>query len=57
MEYEIEDAVNAGAGIISEGFDFQRLLDYLPDHNPSRENFRYWVDQANDIFLKQAEEW
>ena len=46
------EASSAGAGIVAEHFDLEKLLKYIPDY---RENtsFRDWVQQARQYILKE----
>lgn len=47
------DAVKAGAGIASDTFDIEKLVEYLPAHKPTTEWFQKWADSARDHYLKQ----
>lgn len=49
------DAIKAGAGISSDTFDIGLLHDYLPKHQPIRERFQAWADQAEQYFLKHLQ--
>ncbi len=46
------DAKKAGAGIYSDSFEIEKLIDYLPQHKDISKAFRSWADKAPDIFLK-----
>jgi len=54
----IEQACNAfeaslvGAGIISNDFDFDKLLDYIPNYQKNTD-FRDWVQQAHWTIMKE----
>lgn len=46
------DATKAGAGVTHTHFDLSVLLDYLPAHHNSDENYKNWVSQADTMFLE-----
>ncbi|MEP1034906.1 glycosyltransferase family protein [Ekhidna sp.] len=46
------DAKKAGAGVSSEIFDLEVLLDYLPQHNEAGDKFRNWCDTSTKRFLE-----
>ena len=46
------DATNAGAGVASEIFDLEVLLDYLPQHKDVGDTFRNWCKTSEDRFLE-----
>ncbi|WP_420316438.1 glycosyltransferase family protein [Ekhidna sp.] len=46
------DAVKAGAGVSSEIFDLEILLDYLPNHKDVGDEFRQWCHSTPETFLK-----
>lgn len=46
------DARKAGAGISSENFDLDLLLEYLPSYKPVKKEFEEWCFQTNQLFLK-----
>ncbi len=46
------DAKKAGAGVSSEIFDLEILLDYLPNHKDVGDEFRKWCHTTSDTFLK-----
>ncbi len=46
------DAKKAGAGIYSDSFDIEKLINYLPHHKDVSKSFRSWADKAPEIFLK-----
>ena len=48
------DAQSAGAGISSDEFDLEALLDYIPLHKPNQ-NFRPWVQQSEQRIMKLFE--
>ncbi|MBS4066541.1 MAG: hypothetical protein KGZ74_18410 [Chitinophagaceae bacterium] len=45
------DAAKAGAGIYADGFELDRLLNYLPHHEPGRQ-FAEWTGTANKLFVR-----
>lgn len=49
------DAALAGAGIVADSFDLQRLLDFEHNYRPNVE-FRYWVRSSERIILEALEE-
>lgn len=49
------DAVNAGAGITSEIFDIDQLLDHIPSRPTAPGDFRSWVHSAQDVYLAEIE--
>lgn len=46
------DAKKVGAGISSDVFDLELLLNYLPRYRDVRQSFHTWCSQAEEIFLK-----
>ncbi len=46
------DAKKAGAGVSSEIFDLEVLLDYLPQHKDVGDEFRDWCSRSTAVFLK-----
>lgn len=46
------DAVKAGAGVSSEIFDLEVLLDYLPQHKDVGDKFRDWCETSYARFLE-----
>jgi uncharacterized protein (TIGR00661 family) len=46
------DAVRAGAGITSDSFDLDQLLEYVPSYNKKDETFIQWVRQGEKKFLE-----
>lgn len=46
------DACKAGAGVSSEIFDLEILLDYLPKHKDIGDDFRQWCNASSEMFLK-----
>lgn len=46
------DAKKAGAGIYSDAFEIEKLINYLPQHKDVSNSFRSWADQAPAVFLK-----
>jgi uncharacterized protein (TIGR00661 family) len=47
------DAVKSNAGISSKEFDISKLVDYLPKHKVGGGAFAEWIDQAEEVFLKE----
>jgi len=45
------DAVRAGAGITSDSFDLDKLLEFIPSYGKDDEKFVQWVKQAEQKFL------
>lgn len=52
QECNIIDALKSGAGIGASDFDIDLLINYIPFYK-SDENFRYWVNAAESIFLEE----
>lgn len=46
------DAKKAGAGVSSEIFNLEILLDYLPDHQDVKKEFKIWCEKSTNLFLK-----
>jgi len=46
------EASRAGAGIVSDDFDLEKLLEYIP-HYEKKASFRDWVEQAHRYILKE----
>lgn len=46
------DAKKAGAGVASEIFDLEILLDYLPQHKDVGDDFRNWCETSTQRFLE-----
>lgn len=46
------DAKKAGAGVSSEIFDLEVLLNYLPNHKDVGDDFRRWCHSTPETFLK-----
>lgn len=49
------DAVRAGAGIRSLGFDIGRLKEFLPEYSDGAADFRDWVHTARSRVIKEIE--
>jgi len=47
------DAKKAGAGISSQNFDLELLLDYLPNHEEVGEEFRDWCGKTTQLFIEK----
>ena len=45
------DAHRTGAGVYSEAFELNKLLNYLPFHRGDQKAFRQWVDSGNERIL------
>ncbi|MDP4210430.1 MAG: glycosyltransferase family protein [Bacteroidota bacterium] len=45
------DGVRAGAGITSDAFDLDKLIDFIPTFNNADQTFVHWEQQAEDRFL------
>lgn len=45
------DAVRAGAGITSDKFDLDKLLEFIPTFNKDEDQFIQWVKQAEQKFI------
>lgn len=52
QECNVMDAMKAGAGISAVDFDIDRLLNYLPNYQKTK-NFTYWVRSAESIFSQE----
>ena len=50
------DAKRAGAGISSQNFDLELLLEYLPLYKPVKDDFTAWIQQTNKLFLQNLVE-
>ena len=46
------DAFRAGAGIVSESFDIEKLLDYIPRYDKKDQKFVTWTNTAEQRFLR-----
>jgi uncharacterized protein (TIGR00661 family) len=46
------DAVRAGAGITSDNFDLDKLLEFIPTFNKDDGQFIQWVKQAEQKFIE-----
>lgn len=46
------DAARAEAGITSDWFDLDRLLDYVPNYNKDDLTFVHWIQKGEATFLK-----
>ncbi len=66
QECNAHDAMKVGAGVVSENFDIQKLLDFIPQYNPDI-NFNYWVNSSEQkviynltqkaVFQKERNVW
>ena len=52
QEFNAYDASSSGAGISSMKFKLNKLLNFIPNYRPD-ENFRDWVHQAEERFVKE----
>lgn len=52
QEINAADAAGAGAGIVSSSFDVSRLMEYIPFHKADTDNFREWVQSAEELFVR-----
>lgn len=52
QEFNAFDAGLSGAGITAKKFNLSKLIEFIPKYTPD-ENFRDWVHQADDMFLKE----
>ena len=50
------DAKKAGAGISSNIFDLELLLEYLPIYTEMKDEFQLWCAQTEILFLKNLTE-
>ena len=50
------DARKAGAGISSNNFDLELLLEYLPDYKEVRNEFSEWCSKTREFFLQNLVE-
>ncbi len=50
------DGENAGAGISHHEFDISKLLNYISDYKPVKDEFRQWESRNIDLFLKYLTE-
>lgn len=46
------DATQAGAGISSEFFDLDLLLDYIPEYKNVQQAFQAWCAKTEELFIK-----
>ena len=46
------EASSAGAGVVADDFDLDKLLEYVP-HYQKNPNFRDWVQQADSSIMKE----
>ncbi len=52
QECNVIDALQSGAGVGSQNFDLEKLVDIVPFFKPNVE-FRYWANAAQNIFLTE----
>lgn len=50
------DAKKSGAGISSDNFDLELLLEYLPTYKEVKNEFREWCSNTNQMFLQNLTE-
>ena len=48
------EAAAAGAGVVSDHFDLDTLIDYIPNYQ-GNENFHSWIQQSEEIWLNELE--
>ncbi len=53
QQINAKDAAGAGVGIISDNFDLPALCDYIPTYATHNDEFRQWVNSAEEIFLRE----
>jgi len=46
------DAQIAGAGLASEQFDLQKLMEYIPQHKTDPAIFRQWCKRSESLFIR-----
>jgi UDP:flavonoid glycosyltransferase YjiC (YdhE family) len=46
------EASSAGAGVVADDFELDKLLEYIPDYQKNS-SFRDWVQQAHWYFMKE----
>lgn len=49
------DAARAGAGIVAESFELDKLLDFAKTYQPNKE-FTYWVKSSSRLIVSELEE-
>ena len=46
------DAASVGAGIYASEYDLSRFLKYIPSYQSNHQDFRNWVDTADEKYLE-----
>jgi hypothetical protein len=46
------DAFNSGAGVFSDEFDIQKLIEFIPAYKKTNQ-FRYWVQSSERLFIHE----
>ncbi len=46
------DAQKAGAGVASDSYDLQILMEYIPKHTSVHDKFQTWTEKTEERFLK-----
>jgi uncharacterized protein (TIGR00661 family) len=52
QEINAEDAAGIGAGVVATEFDLSRLVEFIPRYTADTEEFRRWVDRAEELFVR-----
>ncbi len=52
QQINAEDAAGVGAGIVADGFDLDKLLDFIPQYGADTEAFRRWVSRGEELFVR-----
>jgi hypothetical protein len=50
QECNVMDAIRSGAGVTSNEFDLDMLLEYVPTYKKTME-FKYWTRTAESLFM------
>ncbi len=53
QQINARDAAGAGVGVISEKFDLEGLVQYIPTHINENQKFKEWIASAEEIFLRE----
>jgi uncharacterized protein (TIGR00661 family) len=56
QECNAVDATRAGAGITGNQFDINKFLAYIPTHKNNSQDFRKWVESAEQQFISTLEQ-
>jgi uncharacterized protein (TIGR00661 family) len=49
------EAQQSGAGIVADGFELDKLLDFIPEYS-EKSDFRNWISKSETSFLKNVED-